>query len=365
MIITRALRDPAGAAPALDRDAAALIAAAAQHRVLLLLGWMLRAAGRLSEWPEDFVRAFQQAEHAAVAVDCVRHLELVRALDRLSEAGVSVLVFKGAALAYSHYPAAHVRVRADTDLLVNASELPALEAVLMRLGYVRPTETGGDLVSYQSHYQKIDRHGVGHAFDVHWKISNLQVLADRLMWQELWQERVPLAAPGRSSFTVGRVHALLLALLHRAGHHPGSGNLLWIYDLHVLASSLSPEEMRRLQTIATARGLGHVVAEGLALARDSFGTAAAGPVVTSLRAGGPRHNAIVLDGSWTQARVLRLDLHALPTWRARGRLIREHLLPPRSYMRARYGVRSNLLLPGLYVWRALAGTPRWLRKLDS
>ena len=60
------------------------------------------------------------------------------------------------------------------------------------------------------------------------------------------------------------------------------------------------------------------------------------------------------QGSWTQARVLRLDLDALPNWRARGRLIREHLVPPASYMRARYGVQSNVLLPGLYFWRALA-----------
>ena len=362
-IIARALHDPAGSptrSPGLD--VAALTAAASQHRVLLLLGWTLRAAGTLDHWPAEFTHTFQRAERAAVTVDCLRHAELVTVLAELSAAGVRVTLFKGAALAHTHYPAPHLRVRADTDLLVSASEVRALEGVLGRLGYARQVETSGRLVSYQSHYHKIDRYGVMHAFDVHWKISNLQVLADRFTCQELWKYRVPLAALGPSAVSVDDVHALLLALVHRAGHHPTSRNLLWIYDLHVLASRLSPEEVRQVEEIAGARGLGQIAADGLALTRDWFGTAAVDPVIDALRDRGPhREDAIVIQGPWTQARLLRLDLDALPNWRARCRLIREHLLPSTGYMRARYGVRSNLLLPGLYIWRVLLGAPKWLR----
>ena len=311
----------------------------------------------------EFSDAFQRAERAAVIEDALRHAELVHVLEELGTAGVRALLFKGAALAHTHYPASHVRVRADTDLIVPASDLTALDGVLGRLRYVSPAETSGRLVSYQRHYHKIDRHGVAHAFDVHWKISNLQALADRWTWQELWRRRVPVTALGSSAVTIDDVHALLLALVHRAGHHPGSHNLLWIYDLHVLASRLSPAEISQVQEIAAARGLGEVAADGLALARDRFGTRAVDPVIDALRARGVhQHDVRLIQGSWTQARVLRLDLDALPSWRARGRLIREHLLPPASYMRARYGVRSNVLLPGLYFWRALLGAPKWLRR---
>jgi hypothetical protein len=362
-IVARALRDPVASSHAsAGVDVAALIAAAARHRVFLLLGWTLRAAGTLEDWPVEFVDAFQRAERRAVAVDCVRHAELVGVLAELSGAGVRPILFKGAALAHTHYPAPHVRVRTDTDLLVAASEVGALEDVLGRLGYIRPAETSGGLVSYQSHYQRMDRYGMVHAFDVHWRISNLQVLANRLTYEELWKCGVPLAALGPTAVTVDDVHALLLALVHRAGHHPGSRNLLWIYDLHVLASRLRAEQMRQVVEIAVARGLGQIVADGLALARDWFGQAAVDPVIDDLRARGPhQEDAIVIQGPWTQAGVLRLDLGALPNWRARGRLIREHLLPSTSYMRARYGVRSNVLLPGLYIWRVLLGMPKWLR----
>src|SRR2546427_519189 len=256
-IVARALHDPAGSPQApFGVDAAALIAAASRHRVLLLLGWTLRAAGTLETWPAAFITAFQRAEREAVIVDCVRHAELATVLAELSAAGVRVLLFKGAALAHTHYPAPHVRVRADTDLLVASSDVRALEDVLCRRGYVRPAETSGRLVSYQSHSHKIDRHGVTHAFDVHWRISNLQALADRLTFQELWAHRIPLAALGSSAVTIDAVHALLLALVHLAGHHPGSRHLLWIHDLHVLASRLTPEEMRQVEEIAGARCLG-------------------------------------------------------------------------------------------------------------
>ena len=368
-IVGRALVDPAGwPLASAGVDVTSLIGAAVRHRILLLLGWNLRGAGRLHDSPPEFVETFQRAERAAVIEDIVHHTELVHVLEELSAAGVRALLFKGAALAHTHYPAAYLRVRADTDLLVPATDLPMLERVLGRLRYVHPTETSGDLVSYQSHFYKIDRHGIAHAFDVHWKISNLQVLADRIGWEELWRGRVGVDALGSSAVSADDVHALLLALVHRAGHHPGSHNLLWIYDLHVLASRLRPEEMTQVQEMAAARGLGQVAAEGLALARDRFGNRAADALIDALRAhrgGGCQDVAILERGSWTQARVLRLDLDALPNWWARGRLIREHLVPPASYMRARYGVQSNVLLPGLYVWRALAGAPKWLRRRSA
>jgi hypothetical protein len=363
-IIARALRDPAGSPPeSPGADAAALVAAAVHHRVLMLLGWTLRAAGTLEDWPAEFIDAFQRAERDAVTVDCLRHADLVTMLAELSAAGARVVLFKGAALAYSHYPAPHLRVRADTDLLVMASEMSALEDVLGRLGYARQAETSGQLVSYQSHYYKIGRYGIAHALDVHSKISNLQVLANRFTCEELWQHRIPLAALGSAAVTVTDVHALLLALVHRAGHHPGSRNLLWIYDLHVLASRLSPEEIVQVQEVAVARGLGHIAADGLALARAWFGTASVDPIIDALHARAPhRDDAIVIQGPWTQAGVLRLDLDALPTWRARCRLMREHLLPSPGYMRTRYGVRSNVLLPALYIWRVLVGMPKWFRR---
>src|SRR4029077_12189383 len=176
-IVARALRDPSGPAP-MGLDPAALVACASDHRVLLLLGWLLRAAGTLRDWPAQFIDAFRRAECEAITIECVREAEIARVLSALASEGVRALLLKGAALAHTHYPASHVRVRSDTDLFVPGSDVAMLESALIRLGYARPPEISGRLVSYQSHYYKTDRHGVVHALDVHWRISNLQALAD-------------------------------------------------------------------------------------------------------------------------------------------------------------------------------------------
>jgi hypothetical protein len=359
-IVARALCDPAGPPPDWsETDIAAVVAAASRHRVFLLLGWLLRDAGALDEWP-GLAEAFKRAEQQALSVDCVREAELATVLHELDAAGGRPLLFKGAAVAHTHYPAPHVRVRADSDLLMTEGDLPVLEGVLRRLGYIRPVETSGALVSYQSHYQKTDRYGVTHALDIHWKISNLQALANCLTHAELWNCRVPVVPLGPSAMTVDAPHALLLALIHRAGHHPGSRNLLWMYDLHLLDNRLTADERQQFRAIVAARGLDSIAAEGLGVARRSFGD----PALDALdeAAHGPSDNSGGLARRWTHAEVLRLDLQALPDWRTRGRLLREHLLPSSSYMRAKYGVRSNVMLPALYIWRVLHGMPGWLRR---
>ena len=85
------------------------------------------------------------------------------------------------------------------------------------------------------------------------------------------------------------------------------------------------------------------------------GTRAGGGILTTLARQPARPDAVSapLPGS-SQTDLLRHDLQALPTWRARWQLVREHLFPASSYMRAKYGVRSNLLLPALYSWRVVA-----------
>jgi hypothetical protein len=313
--------------------------------VLLLLGWLIRSAGRLGDWPAEFVDAFAGEEHRALWADCVRQAELAHVLGECDDAGIEPILFKGAALAHTHYPAPHIRVRADTDLLVAQSELATLDAVFGRLGYARAVETTGVLVSYQRHYHKTDRYGLTHAFDVHWKISNLQALANCFTHADLRNVRAPVAPLGPSAMTVDSPHALALALVHRAGHHPGSQNLLWLYDLNLLESRLTAVEAQRFQAIIAARGLNALAAEGLSTARAG----------SSASFGNPAR-------PWTQAEVLRRDLQALPDWRTRGRLLREHLFPPSHYMRAKYGVRSNVTLPAWYIWRALHGMPKWLRR---
>ncbi len=362
-VLISAIQDPAAPASVPSPgQAGELFDVALLHELHLLVGWTLRAAGTLDRWPPAFADAFYAAEREAVAVDCAREADLVHLLAALDAEGVRVMPFKGAALSRTHYPAPHVRPRVDTDVLIPIEDLPKTHRIFAALGYVRPPEVSGELVSYQCHYQRRDRIGITHAYDVHWKISNIQSLANRLRFDELWDGRVPVRSLGLSAVTPGGVHTLMLALVHRAGHHHGSRRLLWLYDLHLIAAGLTADEWITLQELSDARSLGEITRHGLLAAQEWFETPGADRLVrgTGCQIEDARIAAAASDRRrWRQVDVLRLDLRALPGWRARGRLLREHMFPSATYMRARYGVRSNVLVPALYLWRVIRGVRKW------
>ena len=138
---------------------------------------------------------------------------------------------------------------------------------------------------------------------------------------------------------------------------------MWIYDLHVLLSGLTEGERQQMEDLASSRGLSQIACDGLALTRDWFATPGADRIIDRLRRR-PVHSedVPVIHSASSQTDLLRLDLRALPTWGQRRRLIREHLFPAPRYMREKYGIRSNFLLPVFYAWRVVAGAPRWLRR---
>lgn len=361
-VLVSAIRDPATPASAPFHGQAELFDVALLHELHLLVGWTLRAAGTLDRWPAAFANAFYVSEREAVAVDCAREADLVNLLAALDAEGVQVMPFKGAALSHTHYPAPHLRPRVDTDVLIPIRDLPKTQRVFAALGYVRPPEVSGELVSYQCHYHKIDRLGITHAYDVHWKISNIQNLANRLTFDELWNGRVPVCSLGAQAVTPGAVHALILALVHRAGHHHGSRRLLWLYDLHLIAAGLTASEWISLQELIDERSLGEIARHGLLVAREWFETPGADRLVrgTGFKIEDVRIAAAASDRRrWSQVDVLQSDLRALPGWRARVRLLWEHTFPSAMYMRARYGVESNVLVPALYLWRIIRGAPKW------
>jgi hypothetical protein len=67
-----------------------------------------------------------------------------------------------------------------------------------------------------------------------------------------------------------------------------------------------------------------------------------------------------LEPARPHAQVVFDDLRALPTWRARWRTLRAHVLPPAAYMREVYAPDSARPLAWLYAVRAVRGARRWL-----
>jgi hypothetical protein len=159
-------------------------------------------------------------------------------------------------------------------------------------------------------------------------------------------------------------HALLLAVIHAAAHHTRRPRLIWLYDLHLLCSRMSAEDMDRAVAVARARGLAVLCARALRESERTFDTQIAARVFEALEAVDPRTEAPAryVEASGGKLDTLLSDLRSLRSWQARGRLIREHVFPPAEYMLRVYRTSRRSWLPALYVHRAITGGWRWIRQ---
>lgn len=347
---------------------AAFVAAATRHRVRPLLAWLLRQRRELEQWPAAIREPLLAAERAEAIVEACRRAELGRLLRAFERHQVPVLLLKGAALAYSHYPEPWLRPREDTDLLVRPADAARASAVIEQAGYLAFRSVSGAIVSHQQSYRRDAGGGIRHDVDLHWKPFNPVPLSDLLAPDELLDTAATISPAGLSPARVARPeYALLLACLHRAGHHPGSRDLLWIFDIHLLVERLSHGEAAALVATARRTGTGALCADALRLAVECFQSRLPVPdLLAELQRGS--HGlppSLYLRPRLRKADLLRADLAALPTWRRRFQLLREHLFPPASYMLARTGTRGRILLPVLYLLRIARGAGGWFTPLGA
>jgi hypothetical protein len=347
-------RAPVADLAAIDRDV--IWTAADRHGVTPLLAERLSECAAL---PPALASRVRQLVQQYVATDLLQETALRECVDALAAAGEVALLIKGALLAYTHYPRPDLRPRIDTDLLIAVARRPAVDTILTRLGYEADVRASSDFVLYQQTYVKPLPDGEAHVIDVHWRLSNPEVFRSVLTFDEMNAASIAVPALGNAARGLSDVHALLVACVHRVAHHRDDERLIWLYDIHLLASRLNAEEWAEVASLAADRRVMAVCASGLQRASRHFGTAI--PDTFTDHAGGDDEvTAKYLEPHRAQVNAVVDDLRSLPTWADRVRLMREYAFPPRRYMREIYAPASASPLPWLYVRRMVFGARRWL-----
>lgn len=359
-ILERALRDDLAWQYDAGWDTTAVLAAAADEGVEALLWEALRGGTGAAL---DLQRGLDARVRTAAARDLLVQREMCRLLDQLAAAGVRALVVKGCALAYTVYRQPWHRPRVDTDLLIARDHLDEATRVLVSMGYTRSDAIAtGTVVSHQIAFERVDAQGVSYVLDLHWKIVNPQVVANALEPDELWERRQMAPALGPAAAVPDPVDSVLLASIHRLAHHQGHDRLIWFYDLRLLTSRFTPSMWDVLVTRACERSVAGLCLDALERARERAGVQLPDDVVRGLERAAPAEpSRRFIEGPVKKIDILESDLRTLPSWGARLRLLREHAFPPAGFIRQRYGVKSRLLLPALYLHRLLAGAAKWMR----
>ncbi len=339
----------------MQMSAADFLAACTAHGVAPLIYRQLHQRDAFAGWPAAWQSVLSHQVHLHATMDGLREQELRTVLAALAARGVQPLLMKGTPLAYTHYPASDLRPRSDTDMLIDRRDIERVHRVMLDLGYEPSNAVSGEFIMHQRLYTKADAYGVNHVYDMHWKVSNPVAFADLLPYDEIAPTAVPVAALGPHVRTCHPVHALLLACIHRVAHHHNSRCLIWLYDIHLLASGLTSEAWERFLQLARCKQVCAVCLDGLQLARNAFDTPLPAERLVALESAAPERTARFLHPQPRQWRVLLSDWSALSGWRQKLTFLREHLLPPARYIQRRYAIHHRALLPLLYLHRALRG----------
>jgi hypothetical protein len=328
------LRGECAAADVIDE---ALLDAAVAHGVAPLLYRALKDNGTIGRLPPALGARLALGAREAALYDEVQRRDLHQLLAALAADDVRPLLFKGAALASSHYAAPWLRPRGDADLLLTEADARRTGAVLEARGFERLPRPEGPHVTQARYQARVG--GVQLAYDVHWRLAEPRVFAECLSFDELEASAVDTGSWRRLS----DVHAILVACMHRVAHHHDTDQLI---------------------QLSIDRGLAAACLRGLTLASDAFGTPVpvwAGKTLRSVADDEP--GARFLDGRLRRIDVLASDLGAIDSWRARIGLLRQHLFPSQDYMRATHGQSGALAT--LYARRIVRGARRWTEPLGK
>lgn len=341
-------------------DVERLFERACFHGVASIIYERLKNAGTLVA---PVAGRFRQ-EAMARAMWELRHRNLlVSLIDEFRKRNVEPVCFKGTALAYGLYDKAHHRSRGDTDLIVCPLDLAAAREVFLSLGFRRQNSLPGECVHAQENWLWRGPEGAGHAVDLHWRINNARALGDLFTYDDLRASATVL--PDLKGLLIAdRVTSLVIAAFHRAVHQydlhmaPSGGwhsgeRLCWLYDIHLLVQSFAPQEWRRALELAQSKGLESTFVRSVQLSQEWFGTTVPTGCLSTRCAQGAADR-------YLQRSPLQRELSQAFGWGAARSLrhVREVLLPPADYMRAKYPAARWGWLPWLYVRRWAEGVAK-------
>ncbi len=259
----------AAADPALDWEAFARTVD--RHRAAAFAHDGLTRAGATAA-PAAFRATLARRAAADGLINRAYVREGERLVAALRDAGLEVMVLKGAGLVAAAYGDLGVRQIRDLDLLVRPEALGRAGEICEAAGYVRlqppPGSTPAQLAAWMRWRKDIlYRHGAsGLTLELHYRPTLSPGLAARL---DLWSAGAEVTLPGGGT-TPAATGEALYAYLCLHGGFCAWFRLKWLADIAALTAGLAPDALAGLHEAARARGAGRASAQALLLVEQVF-----------------------------------------------------------------------------------------------
>lgn len=341
-----------------------LIALSRQEGLGPLLYWRLSNAGQLSSLPADirddlramYVRTWMQNRQMFT--------ELEGIAAAFEQAGIPVVLLKGACFALTLYEDIGLRPMGDLDILVPKEKFSRALQVVQAQGYenLLPDAAPG-LRELLNHEVFLQKQGMSFALEVHHSLVADKTYAYAVPVDWFWQHVEPFItrAQGEMRFNALQMLSPEAQLLYAASHamlqHGGQKSpLRWFYDIDQLIRHYQVRlDWDLLIHQARAFEWGSALAAALDKTCRYFDTPLPEGIYSKTTALTDRHQDLVNLKQTRPPTHILLEYQKLKSldWQGRFRLVLGLAFPTPAYMRWRYGLRNNWLLPAWYLFRWL------------
>jgi hypothetical protein len=342
-----------------------LVETATANRVISLCYHQIANTPIWEQCPDWFCEALKRYTHQIAANEMAQSHELEQVLAQFAKKEIFPLLMKGAPLSYSLYPQPYLRERCDTDILFRSRDQAHIARdLLTNRGYQQPNAVSGNLVSNEFICYRTTGMGITHNLDMHWHLNNDYFFANAFGFEELAQNAISVPNLGKNARSLGPVHALLLACMHRIAHlKTGEGNLLfWLYDIHLFSEQFSEEQWEYFEKLTIERNLENSCLDSLKATRKAFDTKIPENILQALKIHTEKGGYAPQNASYIWQTQL-MNYQSLPGWREKIQLLREHLFPAPDYMVEKYQIKHASMLPAFYALRITQGIPKLFRSL--
>jgi hypothetical protein len=305
--------------------------------------------------------------YGVARTNVLRFHRLEEVLRGLAEAGIDVILLKGAALAQAVYSNLALRPMGDFDLLVHEEDVEGAVRVLAALGY---TQSHGEfrpgfILAFRN---QLMLHKAGDAetrpIEIHWRLLAPLHLQRSIPADWLWET----ACATRLGAAPARILGPEAQILHLCGHllQHGGCERAGARQLYDLAEVIVVYGERIDWDVVLARAPTYALVlplqEALARTHALWPLPAPPEIWERLQRLRPSRSEAeayaVLAGRGLVARRLWSGLASIPGWGLRLRYVWGNLFPTAEYMLGQYHIPHRLLLPLYYPYRWLRGLRR-------
>lgn len=213
---------------------------ALQEGIAPLLFWRLRQSGLLARVPKALAESLCRKYYLTGATAAFCTSQLHDLLPRCQEAGLPIIILKGAVLAELYYPNPALRAMSDIDILVKAEDLATLDIIFSQAGYRTDISHAKTQKNEQKTYlttrtyRRQDREGL--PFHVHTHLLNSTIpndyFLDNFPIAQIWHAARRVRIANSEALVLSSHHQILHLAEHSLRVTHSLTKLQYLYDIN-------------------------------------------------------------------------------------------------------------------------------------